>query len=58
METITSILSIAVLSAGLFAGSFSATSSPSSADGIGDCPPRQCDCVRDPETGQCRPPEN
>lgn len=56
METILSFLSIVVLSAGLFVGSSSQSSNVTSANG--DCPPRQCDCVRDSETGQCRPPEN
>lgn len=58
MQTITSVLSIAVLATGLFASSFFGTSNASSSSVSGDCPVRICDCVRDPETGQCRPPEN
>lgn len=57
MERILSIVSIALLSAGLFVGSSSKSSNVSSSNSVGDCPVRLCDCVRDPETGQCRPPE-
>jgi hypothetical protein len=59
METVKIIFYTALLSAGLVASSFSGSSTSSSTNSVaGDCPPRLCDCVRDPDTGECRPPND
>ncbi len=57
MKTIKFIVGAAVFSLGLFATSYFGVSTASTVSASENCPIRLCDCVRDPETGQCRPPQ-